>query len=60
MGALRKKCRNTEFFLVPIFPCSAQIRGNTDQKKLLILKFFAMGGSKCLYDGLYYFYLLIY
>ena len=30
---LREKRPNTEFFLVRIFPYSAQMRENTDQKK---------------------------
>ena len=48
---LREKCPNTEFFVVRIFPCSgwirrftysysAQVRENTDQKKLLIWAIF--------------------
>ena len=32
----RKKCPNTEFFLVIIFPHSVQIRENADQKKVRI------------------------
>ena len=32
-GSLYEKCRNTEFFLVRIFPYSVQIRENTNQKK---------------------------
>ena len=35
-SSLRKKCPNTEFFLVRIFPQSVQARENTDQKKLHI------------------------
>ena len=34
--ALREKCPNTEFFLVRIFPYSARIWENTEQKKLRI------------------------
>ena len=36
--ALRGKCPNTEFFLVRILPYSVRKRGNTDQKKLRILR----------------------
>ena len=32
-ASLREKRPNTEFFLVRIFPYSAQMRENTDQKK---------------------------
>ena len=32
--SLPEKCPNTEFFLIRIFPHSARIRENTDQKKL--------------------------
>ena len=34
--ALSKKCPNMEFFLVCVFPYSAQIKQHTDQKRLSI------------------------
>ena len=44
---LREKCRNTEFFLVRIFPHSDWMQGdkNTDQKKICIWALFAKCSS---------------
>ena len=36
---MRKKCPNTEFFLLHIFPYSVEMRENTDQKNFVFAHF---------------------
>ena len=38
-NSMRKKCPNTEFFLLHIFPYSVEMRENTDQKNFVFAHF---------------------
>ena len=46
----KKKCPNTDFFLVHIFRYSVRIEENTDQKKLLISHFSRRASKRRFYD----------